>query len=137
MYRGGRVGRFPNDTHHKSCNYLYPIAGQHLSRCTIPFILFYMPIQQTKEFLAQKPIELSHTEEHRLVKRKWWAVVLLIIGGLILAGKMPVPLFIPYIFFFFGHAGMLHSFWYKRDIPMVMVNAVWLCIDLIGTIRWF
>jgi len=54
-----------------------------------------------------------------------------------LAGKMPVPLFIPYIFFFFGHAGMLHSFWYKRDIPMVMVNAVWLCIDLIGTIRWF
>ena len=96
-----------------------------------------MPIQQTKEFLAQKPVQLSLTDEHKVVKRKWWAVALLIIGGIVLAGKLPVPLFIPYVFFFFGHGGMLHSFWMKKDIPMVIVNGVWLCIDMLGIIRWF
>lgn len=95
-----------------------------------------MPIQQTREFLAQKPIQLSHTAEHRVITRKWWAVSILIAGGIILAGKLPVPLSIPYVLFFFGHAGMLHSFWDKKDIPMVIVNGVWLLIDLMGIYRW-
>ena len=90
-----------------------------------------------KHLLYAKPKILSETDEHKLVKRKWWAVILLIIGGIILAGKLPLPLFIPYVFFFFGHGGMLHSFWNKRDMPMVIVNAVWLCIDMVGIIRWF
>lgn len=89
-----------------------------------------------KDLLHTKPISLSETQEHRLVKRKWWAVALLIVGGIILAGKLPLPLWIPYAFFFFGHGGMLHSFYNKRDVPMVIVNFVWLLIDIIGIIRW-
>lgn len=96
-----------------------------------------MPIRRTREFLAQKPVELSHTDEHRIVRRKWWAVILLIVGGVMLAGRMPVPMSICYTLFFFGHGGMLHSFWVKRDIPMVIVNAVWILIDTLGFIRWF
>jgi len=96
-----------------------------------------MPIRQTKEFLTMEPSTLTETEEHRIVKRKWWAVSLLIAGGIILAGKLPLPLSIPYILFFFGHGGMLHSFYLKRDMPMVMVNGIWLLIDFIGAIRWF
>jgi len=89
-----------------------------------------------KDLLYAKPKTLSETQEHKIVKRKWWAVILLIIGGIILAGKLPVPLFIPYVLFFFGHGGMLHSFYEKHDIPMVIVNSVWLLIDIIGVIRW-
>lgn len=89
-----------------------------------------------KDLLHTKPISLSETQEHRLVKRKWWAVTLLIVGGIILAGKLPLPLWIPYAFFFFGHGGMLHSFYNKRDVPMVIVNFVWLLIDITGIIRW-
>lgn len=96
-----------------------------------------MPLRQTKELLALEPITLTTTEEHRIIRRKWWAVSLLIVGGVILAGKLPVSLSIPYVLFFFGHAGMLHSFYLKRDIPMVIVNCVWLLIDMIGAIRWF
>jgi len=89
-----------------------------------------------KDLLYAKPKTLTETQEHKIVKRKWWAVVLLIIGGIMLAGKLPVPLFIPYVLFFFGHGGMLHSFYEKHDIPMVMVNFVWLLIDITGVIRW-
>lgn len=90
-----------------------------------------------KHIIYSKPKSLTDTEEHAIVKRKWWAVMLLIIGGIILAGKLPIPLFIPYVFFFFGHGGMLHSFIKKHDYPMVIVNAVWILIDIIGTIKWF
>jgi hypothetical protein len=89
-----------------------------------------------KHLLYAKPKTLTETQEHKIVKRKWWAVILLIIGGIMLAGKLPVPLFIPYVLFFFGHGGMLHSFYEKHDIPMVMVNFVWLLIDITGIIRW-
>lgn len=91
-----------------------------------------------KDILFAKPKTLSETQEHVIVKRKWWAVVLLIIGGVILAGRVPfIPPFIPYVLFFFGHGGMLHSFWNKRDYPMVIVNSVWLLIDMVGAYRWF
>jgi hypothetical protein len=90
-----------------------------------------------KHILYAKPKILSETDEHKIVKRKWWAVILLIIGGIMLAGKLPVPLFIPYILFFFGHGGMLHSFYEKHDVPMVIVNLVWILIDVVGMIRWF
>ena len=32
---------------------------------------------------------------------------------------------------------MLHTFYDKRDIPMVVVNAVWVVIDSVGMYRWF
>jgi hypothetical protein len=89
-----------------------------------------------KDILYAKPKTLSETQEYRIVKRKWWAVILLILGGIILAGKLPVPLFIPYVLFFFGHGGMLHSFYEKHDYPMMIVNGVWILIDLIGIYRW-
>ena len=89
-----------------------------------------------KKLIHAKPISLSETQEHKIIKRKWWAVLILIAGGIILAGKLPVPLFVPYVLFFFGHAGMFHSFYLKRDIPMVIVNSVWLIIDVVGVIRW-
>lgn len=90
-----------------------------------------------KHILYAKPKTLTETQEHAIVKRKWWAVFLLIVGGIILAGKLPLPLWIPYVFFFFGHGGMLHSFYNKRDYPMVIVNLVWILIDIVGVIRWF
>jgi hypothetical protein len=91
-----------------------------------------------KDLLFAKPKTLTETQEHVIVKRKWWAVVLLIIGGIILAGRVPnIPPFIPYVFFFFGHGGMLHSFFKKHDYPMMCVNGVWLLIDMMGIIRWF
>jgi len=93
--------------------------------------------QWMKHILFARPISLTETQEHLIVKRKWSAVFILIIGGVLLAGRLPVPLFIPYILFFFGHGGMLHSFYLKKDYPMVMVNAVWVLIDVIGIIRWF
>jgi len=31
----------------------------------------------------------------------------------------------------------LHSFWEKRDYPMVIVNLVWLGVDALGFIRWW
>jgi hypothetical protein len=90
-----------------------------------------------KHILYAKPRTLTDTQEHIIVKRKWWAVILLIVGGIMLAGRIPnIPLAIPYIFFFFGHGGMLHSFWKKHDYPMVIVNLTWLLIDIIGMIRW-
>lgn len=90
-----------------------------------------------KDILYAKPKALTETQEHKIVKRKWWAVLLLIMGGVILAGRIPnIPLSIPYLLFFFGHGGMLHSFWNKRDYPMVIVNSVWILIDIVGMIRW-
>ena len=90
-----------------------------------------------KHILYAKPRTLTDTQEHIIVKRKWWAVILLIVGGIMLAGRIPnIPLWIPSFLFFFGHGGMLHSFINKRDYPMVIVNAVWILIDITGMIRW-
>lgn len=90
-----------------------------------------------KDILYTNPKVLTETQEHIIVKRKWWAVFLLIIGGVMLAGRIPnIPAFVPYTFFFFGHGGMLHSFWLKHDRPMVIVNLTWILIDLIGIFRW-
>jgi hypothetical protein len=90
-----------------------------------------------KKILFTKPITLSETAEHRLHTRKWWAILILIMGGLLLAGRAPVPMSFSYTLLFFGHAGMLHSFWEKRDYPMVIVNLVWLGVDVVGCIRWW
>jgi len=90
-----------------------------------------------KNILFAKPVTLTETEEHIIVKRKWWAVLILIVGGIILAGRIPnIPMWIPYLLFFFGHGGMLHSFFNKKDYPMVIVNAVWILIDITGIVRW-
>ena len=95
-----------------------------------------MPVQVVKELISQKPIELTETAEHRIHRRKWWAILILIIGGVMLAAKLPIPFSLAYLLLFFGHAGMLHSFWEKRDMPMVIVNTVWLFIDALGFYRW-
>jgi len=96
-----------------------------------------MPIRKAKEFLISDPVELSEHMELKITKRKWWAVILLVIGGVMLAGRLPVPMWLPYIFFFFGHGGLLHSFYDKRDVSMTIVNAFWILIDIIGMIRWW
>jgi hypothetical protein len=96
-----------------------------------------MPIRKTKELLAIKPVSLSETAEHRIHTRKWWAIVILVVGGVMLAGKLPVPYSLAYLLLLFGHLGMLHTFYDKRDIPMMVVNAVWVLIDAIGMYRWF
>ena len=96
-----------------------------------------MPIRKTKEFLAIKPVELTETGEHRIHRRKWWAILILILGGIMLAGKLPVPYSLSYALLLFGHLGMLHTFYDKRDIPMMVVNGVWVIIDMIGMYRWF
>jgi hypothetical protein len=90
-----------------------------------------------KHILYAKPKTLTETEEHLIVKRKWWTIGLLILGGIMAACRLPFSRSIPYVFLFLGHGGMLHSFWKKHDYPMVIVNSVWLVIDMVGMIRWF
>jgi hypothetical protein len=96
-----------------------------------------MPIKQTKKLLSVKPVTLSETAEHKIHTRKWWAIVILVLGGIMLAGRLPVPYTLAYLFLLFGHLGMLHTFFDKRDIPMMVVNAVWVVIDVVGMYRWF
>lgn len=96
-----------------------------------------MPLRQTKEFLSIKPITLSDTDEHKIHKRKWWAILILIFGGIMLAGKLPVPYSFAYALLLLGHLGMLHTFYDKRDVPMMVVNGVWVFVDLLGMYRWF
>lgn len=96
-----------------------------------------MPIRKTQELLAIKPVTLTDTGEHRIHRRKWWAILILIVGGVMLAGKLSVPYTLAYLLLLLGHLGMLHTFYDKRDVPMIMVNAVWVLIDMIGMYRWF
>jgi len=96
-----------------------------------------MPIRKTKEFFHIQPVTLTETAEHRIHQRKWWAILILIVGGVMLAGKLPVPYSLAYALLLFGHLGMLHTFYDKRDIPMMVVNAVWVLIDAVGMYRWF
>jgi len=63
-----------------------------------------MSISKTKELLGMKPIELTDTAEHRIHTRKWWAILILIIGGVMLAGKLPVP----------------YSFWSSWNVTYVL-----------------
>ena len=96
-----------------------------------------MPIRKTQELLAIKPVTLTDTGEHRIHRRKWWAITILILGGIMLAGKLPVPYSLAYGLLLLGHLGMLHTFYDKRDVPMMVVNGVWVLIDMIGMYRWF
>ena len=96
-----------------------------------------MPIRKTQELLAIKPVTLTETGEPRIHRRKWWAILILVLGGVMLAGKLPVPYSLAYLLLLFGHLGMLHTFYDKRDIPMMVVNGVWVLIDMIGMYRWF
>ena len=87
--------------------------------------------------LTQKPVVLTDTAEHRIHQRKWLAVVILVLGGLLLAGRAPVPMAFSYFLLFFGHAGMLHQMFLKRDVPLLLINAIWCGIDLLGMYRWW
>lgn len=78
----------------------------------------------------------SQTEEIAIVRQKWWAVIVLIAGGVMLAGRLPIPTPIPFVLFFVGHVAMLRIFLKKHDQPMVIVNFVWILIDILGFIRW-
>jgi len=76
-----------------------------------------MPVQVVKDLISQKPIELTETGEHRIHRRKWWAIFILIVGGIMLAAKLPISFSVAYM-------------------PMVIVNVVWLFIDALGCYRW-
>ena len=89
------------------------------------------------KFLQVQPISLSHTQEHSIHQRKWAAVVILVIGGLLLAGRAPVPMAFSYFLLFFGHAGMLHQMYLKRDVPLFIINIIWCGIDVLGMMRWW
>lgn len=90
-----------------------------------------------KHFLNLKPVTLTDTEEHKIHTRKWWAVIILVLGGLLLAGRAPVPMTFSYFLLFFGHAGMLHQMYKKRDMPLFIINVIWCGIDLLGMYRWW
>ena len=87
--------------------------------------------------LHLRPISLTETAEHKIHQRKWLAVVILVIGGLLLAGRAPVPMSFSYFLLFFGHAGMLHQMYLKRDVPLFFINIIWCGIDLLGMVRWW
>ncbi len=89
------------------------------------------------KFLHLRPISLTETAEHRIHQRKWLAVVILVLGGLLLAGRAPVPMAFSYFLLFFGHAGMLHQMFLKRDVPLFLINIIWCAIDVLGMVRWW
>ena len=89
------------------------------------------------KFLHVTPKTLTETAEHRIHTRKWMAVVILVVGGLLLASKAPIPMSISYFLLFFGHAGMLHQMYLKQDHPLLLVNIIWCGIDMLGMIRWW
>ena len=89
------------------------------------------------KFLHLHPISLTNTAEHRIHQRKWLAVVILVVGGLLLASKAPVPMSFSYFLLSFGHAGMLHQMYLKRDVPLFLINIIWCGIDVLGMVRWW
>jgi len=89
------------------------------------------------KFLQMRPIHLTETAEHRIHNRKWLAVVILVLGGLLLAGRAPVPMAFSYFLLFFGHLGMLHQMYLKRDVPLLLINCIWCGIDMLGMYRWW
>jgi hypothetical protein len=89
------------------------------------------------KFLQLRPISLSHTAEHRIHQRKWVAVMILVVGGLLLASRAPVPMTFSYFLLFFGHAGMVHQMYLKQDVPLFIVNIIWLGVDALGMVRWW
>ena len=42
-----------------------------------------------------------------------------------------------YFLLFFGHAGMLHQMYLKRDVPLLLINLIWCGIDVLGMVRWW
>ena len=84
-----------------------------------------------------QPRTLSETAEHRIHTRKWGAVVILVLGGLLLASRAPVPMAFSYFLLFFGHAGMMHQMYLKRDVPLFLINIIWCGIDVLGMVRWW
>ena len=89
------------------------------------------------KFLHVTPKTLTETAEHRIHTRKWLAVIILVVGGLLLASKAPVPMTFSYFLLFFGHLGMLHQMYLKQDHPLLLVNIIWCGIDMLGMIRWW
>jgi hypothetical protein len=89
------------------------------------------------KFLNVQPISLSETAEHRIHQRKWLAVVILVIGGVLLASRAPVPMTLSYLLLFFGHLGMLHQMYLKQDVPLFIVNVIWCGVDVLGMYRWW
>lgn len=65
---------------------------------------------------------LTQTTEHSIHQRTWLAVIL-VLGGMLLASRAPVPMTFIYFLLFFGHAGM--------------INIIWCAIDMLGMVRWW
>lgn len=89
------------------------------------------------KFLRLQPISLSETAEHRIHQRKWTAVVILVLGGVLLASRAPVPMSLSYCLLLFGHLGMVHQMYLKQDVPLLVVNIIWVLIDGLGMHRWW
>lgn len=90
-------------------------------------------------FLANiRPTMLSDTMEHKIHQRKWLSVILLVTGGVLLAGRVTmIPMSVSYVLLFLGHCGMFHQMYLKRDVPLILVNVIWLLVDVLGMIRWW
>ena len=83
------------------------------------------------------PETLTAEQEQIIHQRKWMAVILMIIGGILLAGRVPIPMSFSYLFLLFGHLGMLHQMYLKQDAPLLVVNMIWVMIDVLGMYRWW
>jgi hypothetical protein len=83
------------------------------------------------------PETLTAEQEQIIHQRKWMAVILMIIGGILLAGRVPIPMSVSYVFLLFGHLGMLHQMYLKQDAPLLVVNMIWVMIDVLGMYRWW
>lgn len=89
------------------------------------------------KFLHLQPISLTETLEHRVHQRKWLAVMILVLGGVLLASRAPVPMSFSYFLLLFGHLGMVHQMYLKKDAPLLAVNIIWVIVDVLGVIRWW
>jgi hypothetical protein len=91
-----------------------------------------------RDFFTAQPQALTESMEHRIHTRKWGAVCLLILGGLLLAGRVTlVPMPVSYLLLLLGHLGMLHQMYLKRDTPLMLVNFIWIFVDMLGMVRWW
>lgn len=63
--------------------------------------------------------------------------MLLVLGGVLLASRAAVPMSFSYLLLLLGHLGMLHQMYLKHDVPLFVVNIIWVFIDILGIYRWW
>ena len=68
---------------------------------------------------------------------KWLSTILFVAAGLLLSLNIPELGKWGFIMFLIGHSSLSYIFWKESDRPLLIQNAFFILIDLIGIYRWF